>query len=80
MYIAGLQKLTAKDFPGTIACIVFTQGCNFRCPYCHNSELVSTDFGACENLISEEEVISFLEGRKQLLDGVVISRWGANNS
>ncbi len=73
MFIAGLQKLTAKDFPGTIACLVFTQGCNFRCPYCQNYELVSTDYKACDALIDEHEILEFLEQRKKVLDGVVIS-------
>ena len=40
MKLGGLQKLTLLDYPGRIACIVFTEGCNFRCPYCHNAGLV----------------------------------------
>ena len=70
MKISGMQKLTLLDYPGNIACLIFTQGCNFRCPFCHNSELLANQD---ENLIKEEEVMSYLEKRKGLLDGVVIS-------
>ena len=70
MHISGLQKLTLMDFPEVVSCIVFTQGCNFRCPFCHNSSLVN-GAGDCE--ISEAEVLDFLKERKKLLDGVVIT-------
>lgn len=69
MEFGGFQKLTVLDFPGQVACIVFTKGCNFRCPFCHNSLLVE---GKCETY-KEEEILSFLEKRKNVLDGIVIS-------
>ncbi len=67
MTIAGLQKLTLLDFPGKTACTVFLNGCNFRCPFCHNFALAK---GLAEPLMEEEELLSFLESRKGLLDGV----------
>lgn len=71
MKISGLQKLTLLDFPGKTACTVFLGGCNFRCPFCHNSSLV---LGAREGeQISEEEFLAFLESRKNRLDGVAIT-------
>ena len=70
MKIAGLQKLTLLDFPNKVASIIFTQGCNLRCPYCHNSGLIPFD---SDDLISEEEVFSYLKKRKGVIDGVVIS-------
>lgn len=70
MIIDGLQKLTLLDFPGKIACTVFTHGCNYRCPFCHNASLVISQNN---EHISEEEVLSFLEKRKGLLDGVAIT-------
>ncbi|WP_101773257.1 anaerobic ribonucleoside-triphosphate reductase activating protein [Peptostreptococcus faecalis] len=70
MKIGGLQKLTLLDYPNEIACIVFTQGCNFRCPYCHNSELV---VGDNTDELQEDDVIDFLKKRKKVLDAVVIS-------
>lgn len=69
MEFGGFQKLTVLDFPGQVACIVFTKGCNFRCPFCHNSLLVDNK---CETY-KEEEILSFLEKRKNVLDGIVIS-------
>jgi pyruvate formate lyase activating enzyme len=70
MKVGGLQPITASDFPGRMAAIVFTQGCNFRCPFCHNSSLLPME-GDC--LIEEEQVFDFLQKRRNLLDGVVIS-------
>ena len=69
MKIGGLQKLTLLDYPGKMACIIFTAGCNFRCPFCHNASLVTH----IEEEISESEVLAFLEKRKKILDGVVIT-------
>ena len=69
--IAGLQKLTLLDFPGRVACTVFTVGCNFRCPFCHNASLV-TRVG--ENVgYTNEYVLDFLSSRQGILDGVCIS-------
>ena len=72
MYIAGLQKLTLLDFPGRVACTVFTYGCDLRCPFCHNASLVLTD-GQDPCFVPYEEIIGFLEKRKGILDGVVIT-------
>lgn len=69
MIINGFQKMTLLDFPGKVACTVFTGGCNFRCPFCHNASLLD---GMAEK-ISEEEVLAFLKKRKGLLDGVCIT-------
>lgn len=70
MKIAGLQKMTLLDYPGKVACTVFLCGCNFRCPYCHNSELLD---GQAEPVMDGEELLAFLEKRRGLLDGVCIS-------
>ena len=69
--IGGIQKTTLVDFPEKIAAIVFTQGCNFHCGYCHNPELI--DFTRGEKPVSEEEFLSFLRTRQGKLDGVVIT-------
>lgn len=73
MKIGGLQKLTLLDYPEVMSCIVFTDGCNFRCPFCHNAPLVVADADAPAETLTEEEVFAFLEKRKNLLDGVVIT-------
>ena len=67
--IAGLQKMTLLDYPGKVACTVFLGGCNFRCPFCHNSQLIA----GAETLMEQEELLSFLQKRKGLLDGVCIT-------
>ena len=72
MKIGGFQSLTLSDFPGMTAAIVFTQGCNFRCPFCHNGSLLNTNID-CKNLLSEQNVFEELESRKHILDGLVIS-------
>ena len=71
MRICGLQKLSMVDYPGKLAATVFTGGCNLRCPFCHNALLV-TQLGESPT-ITEEEVLSFLSGRKGLLDAMVLS-------
>ena len=68
--IGGIQKTTLVDFPEKIAAIVFTQGCNFRCGYCHNPEIL--DFKQKGNY-KTKEFIEFLKSRKGKLDGVVIT-------
>ena len=73
MLFGGLQKTTLIDFPGRVACTVFTVGCNFRCGFCHNPELVLMDRARKEEWIKEEEVWKFLEKRKGILDGVCIT-------
>ena len=72
MLIKGLQKLTLLDFPDRMACTLFTFGCNFRCPFCHNASLVLSD-RADDTLISEEEFFSFLTRRRGMLQGVCIT-------
>jgi len=73
MRLGGLQKLTLLDFPEHVACTIFTLGCNFRCPYCHNSSLVVPGRFREEGEISEEEFFAFLKKRQGLLDGVAIT-------
>lgn len=70
MYIEGLQKLTLLDYPEKMACTVFTHGCNFRCPFCHNASLVVE--GASQR-ISIDELKEFFQKRKGILDGVCIT-------
>ena len=70
MNIAGVQKVTLLDYPGKVACEIFTQGCNFECPFCQNSGLIPiTNTGE----FSEEEIFEYLNLRKNILDGVVIT-------
>lgn len=71
MRIGGLQKFSFIDFPNKTAAIVFTQGCNFKCSYCHNPELVYPDMYQLP--IPEEQVFAFLESRRNQLDAVVIT-------
>ena len=71
MQIAGLQKLTLLDYPGHVACTVFTPGCNFRCPFCHNAPLVLPERLGCDT--TEDEVLAFLKKRVGILDGVAIT-------
>ncbi|MCS7151056.1 MAG: anaerobic ribonucleoside-triphosphate reductase activating protein [Endomicrobia bacterium] len=70
MRIGGLQKVSLIDYPGYISCVVFVQGCNFRCYYCHNPQLVYPEL-FCEP-ISEESVLNYITTRKNYLDAVVI--------
>ena len=75
MLISGIQKFTMLDYPGKSACIVFTPGCNFRCGYCHNPEFVLPERIAelKSSFIPEEAFMNFLEQRKGLLEGVVVT-------
>ena len=70
MIISGLQKMTLLDFPGKVACTVFLHGCNFRCPFCHNSGLLG---GKPQPYMDEGELLAFLKKRVGLLDGVCIT-------
>jgi pyruvate formate lyase activating enzyme len=70
MEIAGLQKLTLLDYPGRLAATVFTRGCNFRCPFCHNASLVPDGSAP---VMTEEDFFSFLRERQGLIDGVCVS-------
>jgi len=71
MKIHGLQKVTLLDFPGNVACTVFTGGCNFRCPFCHNASLVLPEL--FPEPLSEEDFFAFLKKRQGILDGVAIT-------
>lgn len=68
MIFSGFQKLTLLDFPGHVACTLFSKGCNFRCPFCHNAALV-TDEGN-DSFFTEDEILGYLKKRKGVLDGV----------
>ncbi len=70
MKIEAIQKLTLLDFPQKMACTIFTHGCNFRCPFCHNAGLV---LDAQQASISEDEVLAFLKSRQGILEGVCIT-------
>ena len=72
MIFGGLQKQSLIDFPGKVSCVLFTPGCNFTCPFCHNPDLVRGQLEQA-SLLKEESVFDFLEKRKGFLDGVVIS-------
>ena len=71
MFISGFHKTTLLDYPGCIAAAIFTGGCNFRYPFCHNSGLVQDPFK--EGLVPEDEVLAFLDKRKKILKGVCIT-------
>ncbi len=71
MKIGGLLKFSLIDFPGKLSAVIFTQGCNFRCPYCHNSELVLPE--KMQAPIPESEVLAFLQERRGKLQGVVVT-------
>lgn len=69
MVFGGIQRVSTIDFPSVLSCVVFTKGCNLDCFYCHNRELIENS----SEDISENDVLDFLEKRKGLLDGVVVS-------
>ena len=76
MIIRGLQKLTLLDYPGKVACTVFTDGCNFACPFCHNASLVHRPDVPTRNAapaIPTDEVFAFLKKRQGVLDGVCVT-------
>ena len=70
MKIHGLQKMTLLDYPGKVACTVFFGGCDLRCPFCHNSELLDVNAPA---LMEDAELLRFLESRRGLLEGVCLT-------
>lgn len=72
MFLAGIQKLSLLDYPGLVACTLFTGGCNFRCPWCHNASLVLPEQFPSD-VPDPEEILSFLEKRRGVLDGVCIT-------
>jgi len=71
--IGGLQKFSLIDYPGKISAVVFLNGCNFRCGFCHNPELVLPELLRNQPQISEKEFFEFLGGRQEKLDGVCIT-------
>lgn len=71
--IDGLQKMTLIDYPGKVAAIIFTFGCNFRCGFCHNPSLVHPELRQIDDEYSEENILNFLETRKGFLDALVIT-------
>ena len=72
MIFAGFQKLTLLDDPTHVSCTLFTQGCTFRCPFCHNSELIDINAAPFER-ITDDDVLSFLKKRRGILDSVSIT-------
>jgi pyruvate formate lyase activating enzyme len=70
VHIGGLQKVSMIDYPGKLSTVIFLNGCNFHCPYCHNPELVA---GAAAERITEEDILSYLDARRDFLEGIVIS-------
>lgn len=75
MLLSGIQPFTLLDYPDKVSCIIFTPGCNFRCSFCHNPEFVLPERVAAlrNSFIEETAFFNFLDQRKTLLDGVVIS-------
>lgn len=82
MYIGGFQKNSLIDFPGTIACVVFTRGCNFTCPYCHNPDLAAgsagpdrggSSGGSGSSSPNQKEILAFLDKRKGMIEGVAVT-------
>jgi pyruvate formate lyase activating enzyme len=71
MRIGGLLKFSLIDYPGKVAAVVFTMGCNYRCPFCHNPELVLPELFNAP--ISTDDILAFLEKRKGQLQGVVVT-------
>lgn len=71
MKIGGLQKVSLIDYPGKIGAVVFTQGCNFRCPYCHNPELVNPLL--FQEALPEKDILAFLKTRRGKLDAVTVT-------
>lgn len=73
MVIDGFEKITLLDYPGNIACLIFTRGCNLRCPFCQNGTILA--FDKKEGNFTEKEILNYIEQRKNVLDGVSITRW-----
>ena len=71
MKIHGFQKMTLLDYPGKVACTIFTAGCNLRCPFCHNAPLVTKIDNS--SVYDENDILSFLSKRKGIIDGVCIT-------
>lgn len=73
MKIAGLVRSSLIDYPGKVSAVIFTQGCNFRCGFCHNPDLLSTQYPVPSTQFDEREILDFLKTRVGKLDGVVIT-------
>lgn len=73
MIIGGFQPVTLLDYPQKVAAIVFTLGCNMRCPFCYNYKLVLPEYFSREKHFKEEQILSFLKERQKYLDGLVIT-------
>ena len=71
MKIAAIQRFSLIDYPGKICAVLFTLGCNFKCPYCHNPELVMPQ--KFSPLIQENEIATFLQNRKNKLDAITVT-------
>ncbi len=71
--IGGLVKVDSVNYPGFVACTVFTRGCNFKCPYCHNPSLVEPSRFETADSFTVQEVLDYINQRKSLLDAVVVS-------
>lgn len=70
MKICGIQKTTLLDYPGHVAATIFLGGCNFRCPFCHNKDLLDGD---AKEIYSKKELLSFLKNRSSILEGICIT-------
>ena len=70
MKIVGFQKLSLVDYPNKMACIIFTEGCNYRCPFCYNSSLV---YDKSNQTYTEEDILRYLRKRKGIIDAICIS-------
>jgi pyruvate formate lyase activating enzyme len=73
MKIGSIKKTSLLDYPGKLSAIIGTQGCNMRCPWCHNFHLIPYKFAKHSGTITEEDFFSFLDQRKHFLDGIVIT-------
>lgn len=70
MEFSGIQKLSCLDYPGLVSCTLFTGGCNFRCPFCHNAPLI---IGKSPDPIPDEQILAYLQKRKGILEGVTVT-------
>jgi pyruvate formate lyase activating enzyme len=73
MRIGSINKTSLLDYPGKVAAIIGTQGCNMRCPWCHNFYLIPYEFSKHSQIITQEDLFCFLDQRKHFLDGIVIT-------
>jgi pyruvate formate lyase activating enzyme len=71
--VGGFQKQSLIDYPGYIASVIFTCGCNFRCRYCHNAQLIDPDYMPDDINLNEENIIAWIQNNYKLLDAIVIT-------